>query len=150
MIITISNFWKSSSLLGLLIDRNVLGYNWDYLKSGLRLSVNLKIKNSDTTYGMMFDTMSVSNQTKKTNKKWATFLSTFFDYNKDNQNIMLSAAKNNLNQKVNSFLFFKYHFQSPGWKKVSCITTGESEIANEQQCSPTRAIEIPAGFEGKG
>ncbi len=111
MIISISSFWKPSSLLGLLIDRNVLGYNWDYLKSGLRLSVNLKIKNSDTTYGMMFDTMSVSSQTKKTNKKWATFLSTFFDYNKDNQNIMLSAAKNNLNQKVNSFLFSNVFFK---------------------------------------
>ncbi len=97
------------SIAGLLIDNNVLGYNWDYLKQGMVLSKNTNIKNSDTTYGMMFNTnYAASNETRILNQKWATFLSTFFDYNKDNENIMLSAAKRNLNIKVSSTYIFLF------------------------------------------
>lgn len=72
----------------------------------MTLSVNTKIKNSDTTYGIMFATSLMNNDTKKIaeNKAWADFLSTFFEYNKDNENIMLSMARQSLEQPVSKDL----------------------------------------------
>ncbi|XP_065064495.1 uncharacterized protein LOC135690768 [Rhopilema esculentum] len=93
---------KSGSVDGLLIDNNVLGYNWNFLKSGMDLEVKTNIANSDTTYGIMFQTMNLNNDTKKMeeNQVWATFLSAFFDYNKDNENIMLALAAKSLPREI--------------------------------------------------
>lgn len=68
------------------------------------LAVNTNVKNSDTTYGIMFQTILNSPSQGAENKAWADYLSTFFDYNKDNENIMLSIAKNSLSRPVSKLL----------------------------------------------
>eukprot|EP00794_Sanderia_malayensis_P018944 gene18944-20850_t len=91
---------KSDQIAGLLVDNNVLGYYWTYIEHGMKLSVNTKIKNSDTNYGIMFLTTFGNNKSRAFNKKWADFLSTFFSYNRDNENIMLAVAKKKLDKEI--------------------------------------------------
>ena len=89
-------------LLGLLLDNNVLGYYWEFLKTGIDLNVNTNVKNSETTYGIMFLTRFVNGSSAIVNKQWADYLSTFSDYNKDNENIMLSNAQKSLSKPVSN------------------------------------------------
>ena len=89
-------------ILGLLIDNNVLGYNWEFLKDGMSLDVNTNVKNTETTYGIMFHTHFANGSDAIANKEWADYLSTFFDYNTDNENIMLSIARKSLSKEVST------------------------------------------------
>lgn len=68
----------------------------------MSLDVNTNIKNSDTTYGIMFQTILINETLGAENKLWADYLSTFFDYNKDNENIMISIARNSLPRPVST------------------------------------------------
>ena len=89
----------------MLIDNIVLGYHWTYLQIGMTLVLHTNIKNSGTRYGLMFATMYANNQTEIRNQKWATFLSTYFDYNKDNQNMMITVAIKGLDKTVCHYSF---------------------------------------------
>ena len=51
------------------------------------------LKNSPTSYGILFAYDHVSNQT---NAMWASFLSGFFDENRDNLDLMLQLAEEQL------------------------------------------------------
>ena len=101
--VTILVFYLSCSCLGFVMDQLVLQYHWQFLKSDVNLKTVRGLKTGKTAYGMVFNTKNygagegtVRNETRE----WATFLTGFFYTNKDNENILVSLAQNNLTRKV--------------------------------------------------
>jgi len=128
---------KSGAVKGLLLDNNVLGYYWEFLKTGIDLNVNTNVKNSETTYGIMFLTRFVNGSSAIVNKQWADYLSTFSDYNKDNENIMLSNAQKSLSKPISKEPFitktkstglppsvYKVLFQQIAFSSCACVAIG--------------------------
>ena len=96
------------------MDRFVLQYHWESLKSSLNsLKIHKGLKSSEAAYGISFNTISYNMNPNLRNEtpEWADYLTGFYETNTDNSNIMIANALNSLSTPVSIFLISGYIYQ---------------------------------------